>query len=165
MCEHRSTKSVILPKDEECNVCFENLSRKITVVLPCTHTCCLECLSKMKRPIICHICRRDVSDLLPKEPLTQLSTPRVSRPSLEQFILPRTIRTALHVPTPSVRAPATLERSISLTPRNESAMLEFRVSDLGSSMALASVHTRPIQSSDMLHARVTRNSVFVRESP
>ena len=56
------------------------------------------------------------------------------------------------------------QRAQRLTPRTDSIVLEMTEEEPeGASLLVATLRARPIRESDLLHARVTRNSVFLRE--
>lgn len=94
-------------------------------------------------------------DLTPLLPMSLVNTPNFASIILSgmDFALP---------PTTAPAAPE--ERVQGLTPRNDSLVLEMTEEEPeGTSLLVATLRARPVQENDLLHARVTRNSVFLRE--
>ena len=150
----RSACSITIPENEECTICFESLCKKMAVVYPCGHVSCLQCLTKMEsRPITCHMCRKDLTPFIPTQFLETYQRSDTPRPGITILNWPRIIRTAVHSePTPSIPAPRS---------RAGATMLELQFHHTAATQS-AILRPRPVIETDLLHARVTRNSIFMR---
>ena len=52
---------------DECPICFELLGDKIIVTMPCKHTMCLKCLTKLQ-VLRCPLCRLNLGKYMPSSP-------------------------------------------------------------------------------------------------
>lgn len=160
--------------EPECPVCFENLSRTIHTIFPCRHSLCLSCLTRMKRPHRCPLCRDDLAPYMPERPLRLLTEP-TSPPTHLSIIIQRQISrmeqtepidleaSALMMPSPILPPPEERPDEAGLTSRTDSIVFEVsppQTSDDPSVMA--TLRARTVQPSDLPNARVTRNSIFMR---
>lgn len=164
----------------ECPVCFEALDRSIAARFPCGHSTCLACLWKLIRPACCPLCRAGLEahvpwrlpPLHPPPPLTPPS-PLAPFPPLTPPLppLPSTVLTPPPLPAPSALAQglSTLVGGRLLTraprPRRGAAVLELRFETDEEGETVATLHARPVAETDLLDARVTRNSIFHRTRP
>lgn len=162
--------------EPECPVCFENLARSIHTVFPCRHSLCLTCLTRMKRPHRCPLCRYDLAPLMPERPLRLLSEP-TSPPTNLSIIIQRQITRMEQTEPIDLEASAMLLPPPVLPPPEERPDLEeARMSSRMDSMifemsppessddpsVIATLRARTVQPSDLPNARVTRNSIFMR---
>ena len=151
----RSARSIVIPENEECTICFESLNTKMAVVYPCGHVSCLQCLTNIKsRPITCHMCRKDLTPFIPTQLLETHQRSDTPRPGITILNWRRIIRTAVHTePSPSTPAPRS---------RAGATMIELQFHHTTAAQS-AILRTRPVIETDLLHARVTRNSIFMRD--
>jgi hypothetical protein len=136
----------VMNADAECPICYEILSGKIQTRFPCRHVTCLNCLAKMRAPPSCPLCRFELKDYLPADPLVAIGRPQ-PRASLT-FVMQRALRDNSISPLPmvdAVYAPETME------PPQPTNARPF----------LGTLRARPMPL-DLLDARVTRNGVFLR---
>lgn len=147
-----------MEKDQECPVCFENLSRSIQTIFPCHHPTCLNCLAKMQPPLRCPLCRFDLTPHLPEKPLHLLNEPttpsRESRRTTLSFMIQR------HASRRFDGSPTPLNPRLSS--RGESMLFEMSSEASDDPSVVATLRTRPVQAHDLPNARVTRNSIYVR---
>ena len=168
-----------MEKDAECPVCYENLSRKIQTRFPCTHSICLICLAKMKRPPKCPMCRFDLKSYLPQDPLRTLSEPSTPprRRATLSFMIQRQSNDMQLPPlnplSPDAFPPPLMQETVpdnveEVSPtgritRTESMMFEMTPPlTTDDPSVIGTLRARIVQPSDLLNARVTRNSIFLR---
>ena len=165
----------------ECPVCYEPLQKAIRSVFPCSHEMCFHCLMKMVHPLTCPMCRRDLSPFVPdhfKITTVQSPTIRVHRVPVSTVgtvrIEGNTRRSMLHALTSSMRQGTVFppRMAADVFPSHDVALvvqgnMNNAVSDVVNSRPttnglVASIRMRPLLENDLLHARVTRRSVFLR---
>ena len=168
-----------MEKDAECPVCYENLSRKIQTRFPCTHTMCLICLAKMKRPPKCPMCRFDLKEFLPQDSLQTLTEPLTPprRRATLSFMIQRQgsdmLPPQMNLSTSETFPPPLMQEAVSdnvdeASPtgritRRESMMFEMTPPlTTDDPSVIGTLRARVVQPGDLLNARVTRNSIFLR---
>lgn len=134
-------------EDGACPVCLEALDGMVQAAFPCKHRTCLGCLVRIARPVRCPLCRLDLAPLLPPDWPPTPAPPSPPSPFGEAILMD----------------PSGAGVQAGITSRSEALMFEVAAPDPGetppTSVALI---VRTVQPSDLLHARVTRNNIFIR---
>ena len=149
--------------DSECPVCYENLSRTIQTLPPCSHPLCLSCLIKITPPRTCPLCRMDLAPFFPPPPAPPPSPPQHRLASIllgemhSDFALPPSSSGSLGEWARPARVATTLfDRS------PEEQWEEER--ERAPSVVVAALRALPLGRQDLARVSVVRSGVRVRGS-
>lgn len=179
---HNSAATCLANKADECPVCLETFDYRIRTVFPCGHFTCMTCLSRIARHPACPMCRADLTlTVCWKHAPSHRSVPSTP-PAMPPLALPLPLVGVPARASNHGRRTASLFSSFRQLPQrrrhgvqpnretvvvfdiDETSGSEGDVSDLPvtTRSMLASIRVRPLRHDDLLNARVTRRSVFLR---